>query len=300
MKSIITKILISSFLLLNFQLLKAQINDSLSNPSSHNKIHKSNELLAEVVLKDGNILRGNILNEYVDSITFNSSLTGTITILRVNILYIKYFNPDSKGSEQVYVNLASRYFFSPSAMNMKKGDGYYQNTFFTLSTVNYAINDYLTIGGGFELFSLLFGHPIVILTPKFSIPVAKNLHVGGGLLYANMLGLVSSSGGLNVAYGNITYGDTKSNISVNVGTSLSYPGSPTFTVCGFHQMSPKFGLMTENWIIPSGDNSTFNLYTFGGRVIGRKNLFDFGLITNQALSRSLLPAIPFLSYTLRF
>lgn len=299
MKTIIIKIFVICFLLLSVHSLRAQTKDSLSIEASQNRILMSKELLAEVVLKDGNILRGNILSEYLDSITFYSSLTGNISILRVNILNIKYFNPESKGSEQVYVNLASRYFFSPSAMNMKKGDGYYQNTFFTLSTFNYAINDYVTIGGGFELFSLLFGHPIVILTPKFSIPIAKKLHVGGGLLYANMLGLQNSTGGLNVVYGNITYGNTKSNISMNVGTSLSYPGRPTFTVCGFHQVAPKFGLMTENWIIPSGGNGTFNLYTFGGRVIGRKNFFDFGLITNETISKA-LPGIPFLSYTLRF
>ena len=265
MKTTIVKIIISCLLFCIFQTLNAQTKDSLSFESAKNRIRSSKEILAEVVLKDGNILRGNVIEEYIDSITFNSSLTGNISILRVNILTIKYFNPESKGNEQVYVNLASRYFFSPSAMNMKKGDGYYQNTFFTLSTINYAINDYITIGGGFELFSLLFGNPIVILTPKFSIPIAEKLHIGGGLLYANILGLQNPSSGLNVAYGNITYGDTKSNISVNVGTSLSYPGRPTFTVCGFHQVAPKFGLMSENWIIPSGDNSTVNLYTFGGR-----------------------------------
>lgn len=300
MKTIISKFFFCSLVVLSIQSLNAQTKDSLSVESAKNQIRNAKELLAEVVLKDRNILRGNILNEYVDSITFKSNLTGKISILRVNILTLKYFNPDSKGNEKVYVNLASRYFFSPSAMNMKKGDGYYQNTFFTLSTFNYAINDYVTLGGGFELFSLLFGHPIVILTTKFSIPFAEKLHIGGGFLYANILGFQNSSGGLNVAYGNITYGDTKSNISVNVGTSLNYPGRPTFTVCGFHQVSPKFGLMTENWIIPSGENNTANLYTFGGRVIERKNLFDFGLITNELFLKSPLPAIPFLSYTLRF
>lgn len=287
-------------LLLSYQSLQAQNQDSLAIEKSLISSQNGQEILSEVVLKDGNIIRGKVLIEYKDSIVFKSTLTGSITILRSDILFIKNFTPENKGSKLVYANLASRYFFSPSAINMKKGDGYYQNTLFSLSTFNYAISDYVTVGGGFELFSLILGTPIIIITPKISYPVSDKLHIGGGYLYANIIGIENSSPGVNIIYGNLTYGSTKSNVSLNVGTSLTYKGRPTFTLSGFHQLSPKFGLMTENWFIPSWDDNYATLNIIGGRVIGRKNLFDFGLIRAGAGGESMLLPVPFLSYTLKF
>lgn len=300
MKAIYLNLVVTFVLILTFQSLKAQNQDSLANENATSTKLNNQEVLSEVVLKDGNIIRGKVLSEYKDSIIFNSVLTGNITILRSDILFIKNFTPENKGSKLVYENLASRYFFSPSAINMKKGEGYYQNTLFSLSTFNYAISDYVTIGGGFELFSLILGTPIIIITPKISYPVSDNLHIGGGYLYANIIGLENNSPGINIAYGNLTYGSSKSNISLNIGTSLTYKGRPTFTLNGFHQLSPKFGLMTENWFIPSWDDNYANLNIIGCRVIGRKNLFDFGLIRAGGSGESILLPVPFLSYTLKF
>jgi len=299
MKTTFLKITLLIILAFTIQLVKAQnINSQSGNDSTLVYKIDSTKILAEIILNDGNILRGNIIKESIDSVSINSPLLGLITLSRSQILSIKFFNPQNKGNQQVYSNLASRYFFSPSAINMKKGDGYYQNTWFSFHTFNYAVSDYVTLGGGFEMFSLLLGYPIIALTPKVSIPINKNWHVGAGLLYLNVLGSNVNSNGVTTVYGNITYGNNKSNISINAGTSLDYPGKPVLTINGFHQVGPKFGFMTENWLVPTNE-SYYNIYTLGGRIIGRKNCFDFGLITNPDIAKFIV-GIPFLSYTLKF
>jgi hypothetical protein len=299
MKSTFLKIVLSVTIALTLLKTSAQNSNSESTNDS-TLVYKidSTKILAEIILKDGNIIRGNIVKQSTDSVSINSSILGLLNLSRYQILSIKYFNPQNKGNQQVYSNLASRYFFSPSAINMKKGDGYYQNTWFSFHSFNYAVSDYVTLGGGFEMFSLLLGRPIITLTPKVSFPINKNWHVGAGVLYLNMLGSGVSSSGLTTVYGNITYGNNKSNISINAGTSLDYPGKPVLTINGFHQISPKFGFMTENWLIPTNE-SYYNIYTLGGRIIGRKNCFDFGLITNPDIAKFII-GIPFLSYTLKF
>lgn len=299
MKSTFLKIVLSVTIALTLLKTSAQNSNSESTNDS-TLVYKidSTKILVEIILKDGNIIRGNMVKQSTDSVSINSSILGLLNLSRYQILSIKYFNPQNKGNQQVYSNLASRYFFSPSAINMKKGDGYYQNTWFSFHSFNYAVSDYVTLGGGFEMFSLLLGRPIITLTPKVSIPINKNWHVGAGVLYLNMLGSGVSSNGLTTVYGNITYGNNKSNISINAGTSLDYPGKPVLTINGFHQISPKFGFMTENWLTPTNE-SYYNIYTLGGRIIGRKNCFDFGLITNPDIAKFIL-GIPFLSYTLKF
>ncbi len=275
--------------------LNAQVSDSTRVDTV--KITRTN-LHAEITLKDGNIIRGNITYQNDSLVIFKSDLTGEISIPQDKILEIKYFDSNKTGNQQVYINLASRYFFSPSAINMKKGDGYYQNTWFSLSTFNYAFTNYFTLGGGFELFSLLFGTPLVMVTPKFSIPISDNFHVGAGYMFIGILGKEGAHTFGNIAYGNFTIGSSDLNFSMNAGTSLDYPGKPVLTVNAFAKVSPKFGFMTENWLLPTSDGY-YTVYSFGGRIIGRKNLFDIAFITNPDIAK-FIPAIPYLTYTLRF
>ncbi len=264
---------------------------------AHGQSTKETNKQAEVILKDGNVFRGAILAENDSLVKIQSELAGELSIKRSLILEIKYLKSKSTGSNQVYINLASRYFYSPSAINMKKGDGYYQNTMLILNSFNYAFTDYFTLGGGFEIISLLTKHPIFFVTPKVSFKATTNLYLGAGLLYVHVP-FSEGNSNLAVAFANTTYGNPDHNITMNIGTNLASGGAPVVTLSGFTRIGTRFGLMTENWII-TGDNN-YALYTCGGRVIGRKNMFDFGLVSNKDIIKSDILAIPFISYTLRF
>ena len=253
---------------------------------------------AELIMKDGSILRGVILRELDTTVLFRGDLVGELYIPRSKILDIKYYLK-TEGNTQTYINLNSRYYFSPSALNLKKGDGYFQITYISLATVNYAFTNNFSCGAGFELFTLLFGHPLFFFTPKVSFELDKNFHIGAGYMFVGLLNAESESFHFNMGYANMTMGDNDYNLSVNVGTDLEYAGKPVFTVNGFVRLGTKFGLMTENWFIPTS-HDYYNLHVIGGRVIGRKNLFDFGILTNADFIEGGIIGLPFFSYTLRF
>lgn len=255
----------------------------------------------EVILKDGNIFRGELINQNKDSVVVHSNIVGKVSIPQHAILEVKYLDDTKPGNQGVYTNLSGRYFVSPSAINMKKGDGYYQNIWFFFNSFNYAFTNHFTMGGGFEMFSLLAGQPVFYITPKVNAKVAPNLHVGIGYLhfnYALMAEESATKNSLNMIYGSVTLGKEDANLSVNYGQELVSDGGQLITISGFFRVVPKFGVITENWIFSSSDN--YAIYSFGGRVIGRKNLFDFGLMVNGDIAEAGIIGIPFLSYSLRF
>ena len=269
----------------------------ICNAQMSNRIDGQKETV-EVIMKNGDILRGSILSVADSTIVLSSQTAGPLTLRKSDILETKYFKEKNTGNRQVYINLASRYFFSPSAINMKKGDAYYQNTMLIINSFNYAVTDNFTLGGGVEIISLLARKPIFFINPKLSYSVGKNMHVGAGVLYFDA-SLISGNGNAHflLGYGNFTYGNNDHNVTVNLGSDLEHGGSPMMTLCGFTRVGAKFGLLTENWLLTS--NIDYNIFSFGGRVIGRKNLFDFGLITNTSIFNSGITGIPFISYTLR-
>ncbi|HYO23040.1 MAG TPA: hypothetical protein VER36_11595, partial [Flavisolibacter sp.] len=76
----------------------------------------------------------------------------------------------------------TNYFFWPSAINLKKGEGYYLNNMLFLNSVYYGVTDNISLGAGIEFLSLFSGTPILFFSPKITFPVGKNFHAGGGLL----------------------------------------------------------------------------------------------------------------------
>jgi len=266
--------------------------------SYNHKVHPI-AIPAEVVFKDGNIIRGVIRKEDDSTITLYSDITGERILNRTTILTIKYMTDIKSGNNLVYINLASRYFISPSAIQMKKGDGYYQNTYFLFNSFNYAFTDNISAGGGFETISLLNGKPIYFLQLKTGMEVARNFHIGAGIMHMNFSLLTETSSYFNLAFLTTTVGNSDYNFSINYGFE---PGSnsdnPLLTISGFARLSPKLGFVTENWVFPTLDNSA--LFSYGCRIIGRKNLFDAGILTNNSMMENGIIGIPYLSYTLRF
>lgn len=192
----------------------------------------------------------------------------------------------------------TRYFFSPTAMPLGKGEGYYQNIMLGFNFVNYGITDYLSVGGGTELFSLLTGNPIILLTPKVAFEAGDNFHVGGGALVA----IVPGSGSGTALFGTVTLGTSESNISANVGFGLgSGSSSPLVTVSGFQRVGRSVGLMTENYLLPTGIGDVNYVGAHGVRIISPKNAFDLGLaVIPGAFSLLGIPGIPVIGYSRKF
>lgn len=264
-------------------------------------VQREQAFAAEIIFKDGTSLHGVILEQHEKTLLFLSELTGEKMISRDKLLSIKPIRNTTSGNNQVYINIDSRYFYSPSALGMKKGDGYYQNTYVLLNSFNYAFTDHFSFGFGTEAISFLGGRPIFLLQGKVSVPLTQILHAGVGFLHFNFIMMDPNTKAFNMGFATLTVGTPKAHISFNYGEDLRSNGDVA-TVSGFLRVSPKLGIITENWILINepDEKAEKTLNSLGFRVIGRKNLFDFGLIYKESAVRSGLIGIPYLSYTLRF
>jgi hypothetical protein len=253
-----------------------------------------------IKLKDGSTVQGRIVLENSLEINLATDNIGTLTIKKDQIKSLVPLDSTNfkKGKYWFPNPNYSRYFISPG-IQLKKGDGYYQNIDLSANTVSYGLTNFLSVGGGFELYSTLTGHPIIILIPKLGFKVGKSLWIGGGLLYLNAAELISDFSGLGIGYGSATVGNENNNISLGAGWGFigsQWSQKPIFALSGMTRISRRIGLITENWFIP--DNSIFS---YGVRFMSEKFAIDFGLVNNKHIVNTFPLGLPiFLDIVLKF
>lgn len=144
----------------------------------------------------------------------------------------------------------TRYFFAPSAIPLKKKEGYYQNAYLLANSVSFGLTDKITIGGGVVI-PLLF-----YITPKISYQVNKKLYVGAGILFTqSFISTFNLSAG--IGYGLITAGNREHNLTLGLGygyakfdTTYRATPMPIITINGMTRIRKRLSLVTENWLIP--------------------------------------------------
>ena len=191
----------------------------------------------------------------------------------------------------------TRYLFGPSAFNLKKGEGYYQNTMVGLNSFNVGITDNFSIGGGLELFSLIAGYPVFIITPKVGFKVSNNFNAGGGVLYAK----AGDAGSLGIVYGLGTIGNVDHNLTGGLGWGFiedEFSASPVITISGMTRLSKRVALVSENWFITS--NGFDGIISYGVRFFGEKMAVDVAFINNPAIARTFVIGIPWVDFVVKF
>jgi len=207
---------------------------NISEPVDSTKIYK-------IELNDGSIFIGNILQQ--DSVNLVLR-TSSIPKIEIPVSKIKSIDEVDKSNFKNdiywYPNPhATRYFYGPSAIGLKKGEGYYQNTYLVLNSFNVGITDNISIGGGLELISTFAERdPIFFITPKVSFKVAEKFHAGGGVLYARIPG---GFGSLGTVFATGTYGTTDNNITGSLGWGFvdsEFSERPIITLSGMTGLAP--------------------------------------------------------------
>ena len=280
-----------------------QKTTSISDPIDSTKMYK-------IELNDGSVFIGNILHNDSVNIVMRTS---SITKLEIPISKIKRKDELDKsnlknGSYWFPNPHATRYLYGPSAFNLKKGEGYYQNTWIVLNSFNTGITNNISIGGGLEFIST-FGsfasgsfEPIFFITPKVGFKVAEKLHAGSGILYVTTPNFGSGNrSGLGIAYGIGTYGSLDHNITGGIGWGFvegKFQERPIITFSGMTRISKKTALVTENWLIPTDDY--YGVYSYGIRFFGEKMAVDLAFINNPDIAEILIIGIPYVSFVLKF
>jgi hypothetical protein len=216
----------------------------------------------------------------------------------------------------------NRYLFVPSAIPMKKGDGYFQNVMLDLNTMNYGITDNLSGGIGF---AVPWGF---MATLKYGYKIGPKVHVGAGLMGAGTfygIGL-----GLAAAYGLVTYGNMDNNLTFSTGYGFSSNGNgnglqptryPMFTLSGMTRLSNRISLVTENWafslhhqVYHYNYNYPYNGYyteyysyqlavSLGMRTMWAKNSFDLAVVCLPGiggLANDFGTFLPYIDYVFKF
>lgn len=193
----------------------------------------------------------------------------------------------------------TRYLFSPSAYNLKAGEGYYQNIYATAQSVNYGFTDNFTLGAGTELISLFSGFPILVVTPKLGgYDIGKNWKAGGGAIM-----LLSEEGGAGIGYGIATHGTEDKNITFGLGWAFSTSGDieskPVATISGMYRFSKNIAFVSENWLIPVGGYEP--IVSYGLRFFGEKIAVDVAFINSIDIAKEIIPiGFPYVDFVYKF
>ncbi len=172
----------------------------------------------------------------------------------------------------------TRYLYAPSAIPLKRGEGYVNLIYGLAYQGQYGITDNISIGATTS----------IILQPTFF-----NFKIGGEIdkdIYVSAGGQVGKLGfadpeSLGLLFANVTYGTREANITLNTGYgfySQSKEQLPILAVSGLYQSSPKVSFVFEMWTLLHQDRKA----TFIGGPALRVNAFkkgfvDVGLLTAQ-------------------
>ena len=120
-------------------------------------LQKADSTWYMIVLKDGTSLTANILMQDQKTMIVSTQSLPRLELAQDQIVSVKKIQSvNIKSGEYRFPNPnETRYLFAPSAINLKKGEGYYQNTYLLLHSFNYGITDNFSIGGGFEFLSTI-------------------------------------------------------------------------------------------------------------------------------------------------
>ena len=193
----------------------------------------------------------------------------------------------------------SRYFYTPSAIPMDKGEVYIQSVYGLAYQVQFGVTENFSIGAT----TTLLATPLA-LTAKYSIKIdEKNTLAFGGM--AGIVGWGTQTN-LGIGFGAFTHGTKESNVTfaagyawVNTKEDNGGGNSPMMSLSGNQRLSKNLSLMGELWYLPEVGvffgGPCFRLYK------SKKSSYDFGiwrLGINEA--HKTVPFIPVFGYTYKF
>ncbi len=268
------------------------------------KIPTDTSQLVSIETKDDNTFIGYIRQIETDYILVQTDKFGQIQIQKKDIRALRLVEQNQLVEGEYWSTdpNSTRYLFGPNGYGLRKGEGYYQNTWIFFNQVSYGITDNFTLGVGIiPLFIFAGASTPVWITPKLTIPIKKDqINLGVGGLFATVLG--EEGGSFGVAYGQMTFGPRDRNINLGVGYGYagdSWANTPTISLSGIYRTGRKFALISENYLFDTGDENLV-LTSFGGRFIGKRISIDAALVIPATETEGLFFAIPWLGLTVPF
>jgi hypothetical protein len=275
------------------------------------ELHLGDTTVVHVIrLRDGSQLVGHVTTLTKDSVQVELR-SGRVTVAREDIVEAQEMpRSQVKNGELWFPNPHStRLLFSPSAIPLEKGTGYFSNIYLFFVSVQYGFTDRFSLGAGMSVFPLdNFADNLIYLTPKFTLFDAPRLKLslGGFLGAAGMASNTFSDNGsdgnsLGILYGVASTGTRESNLSLGLG--WGYFGSqmadrPIVMIGGQGRVAKRISLITENWIVPTNQR-TEGIISYGVRFLGERISVDLAFLNGLAEDK-IFPGIPFVGFAIRY
>jgi len=257
-----------------------------------------------VTMKNGDRYTGTVLSIENGNMEMETSSSARITIPLSEVKSLKLITGDEKVLLKYNSDNASRvrYFLTPSAFSLKKGEAYYQNSYLFANIFHVGVTDNFSIGGGFDFLSLSNGTPVLMIMPRFTFEIDERLRAGVGITYAHSF--FEGWGGVGYAFTNLTVGGAEQNVTI--GGGLGFVNNEGFnetlallTLSGMTRVSNRVSLMTENYLGTSNGQTEF-LSIYGLRFQGKGLSADLGLVNNNHIAEAWPIGIPYVGFAVKF
>ncbi len=258
-----------------------------------------------IELNDGTVLNGKLIVETDTEIEIQMEDIGQLTINRGNIKSITPLEVSGSVKKSFWFKNphATRLLFAPTAIPLKRGEGYYQNIYIVGNMFNYGILDNLSIGAGFDFITMFANtgdgwNPLLNFNIKSGFQVADKFYAGAGAMYLTMPGEFSAG----IGYGLGTYGTYNSNISLGLGWGFvdeTFEQKPFIMIGGMARISEKLWFVSENWIAPVDDNSYYTVVSYGMRFAANRIAIDLAFINSKDIVQSIFIGFPFVDFVIK-
>ena len=263
--------------------------------------------LYKLEFKDGTVLTGSILSETDSVMEFFIDDIGTLTISKDHVKSVIPLEVTGRrGKAYWYKNPhATRLLFAPTAIPLKRGEGYYQNIYVLVNMFNYGVLNNLSIGGGFDIitmFARIDGewNPMLNFNVKTAFKVADKFHAGAGGMYVTLPGEFSSG----ILYGVGTYGSYNSNLTFGLGWGFvdgTFEKKPFIMFGGMARLAERLWLVSENWIAPVDGGTYYNIFSYGIRIASPRVAVDIAFLNNKDIfENALVLGIPYVDVVIKF
>ncbi|HMU13855.1 MAG: hypothetical protein JST41_11370 [Bacteroidetes bacterium] len=210
---------------------------------------------------------------------------------------------------------ASHTFFTPSAIGLPRGNGYYQNNYVLMHSAWFAPLDGLSIGAGFQMMTVLAsmrkgqdklpgGFVALKANKRFWPGVHGGLFVMGSQLSTKpSIGDTASLGNrIATVMAQATFGTAECHVTISAGSHYTmgrFTEDPQFGISGQWRFTEAWGVVSENWLLDLGLKK-MPICSAGIRFYHRKLAADVAAVYNKDLAKGFGPVIPYFGFALRF
>ncbi len=254
--------------------------------------------VVQLVLRDGSMLLGRVLEVTSTTVRFTSAV-GETMIPRSAIRSVRSVSGTALHDGEYWPEDPSRtrLFFAPTGRMLRGGENYFSDAYVFFPSFQSGLNDRLSVGLGASAFpGVALDQQLYYLTPKVGVYASPNVNVAVGALVAGAKWL-SDVSPVGIGYGVATFGGEDNNLTAGAGFGFSR-GTASSTallmVGGVTRVSKSFALVSENYFSTGRDTGA--LFSGGFRFMSEHIAVDVAGFGSTASS----VVVPYVAFVYRW